>query len=102
MRCAGNQYTTLLGPVAWRAPETFRPRTSPSTPGTIVQCESDVFMLGCTFLEVLTGCTRQPYDWLTEGDPASLLRFREGAGTLDVSPLQVRNTSNIPRVLFCS
>ena len=47
---------------------------------------SDVFMLGCTFLEVMTGCTREPYDWLS-GE--ALLLFRGDTLTRDLNPLQV-------------
>ena len=46
-----------------------------------------MFMLGCTFIEVLTGCSREPYDWLT-GE--QLLLFRSDSLTRDVTPLLVR------------
>ena len=48
-----------------------------------------MFMLGCAFIEVLTGCSRQPYDWLTEDDPSSvaLLVYRSQESTRDLDPL---------------
>ena len=29
---------------------------------------SDVFLLGCTFIELLTGCSRTPFDWLVNSN----------------------------------
>ena len=85
-----NQYTKLLAPTAWRACETFIPRVS----GMVVTEASDVFMLGCTFIEVLTGCTREPYDWLTEEDPSgmTLITYRTHESTRSNNPLVVRAT----------
>jgi hypothetical protein len=51
-------YTTLKGPVNWRAPETF----DLSLKGQIVSAASDVHMLGSCVLEVMTACTRTPFD----------------------------------------
>ena len=53
---------------------------------------TDVFMLGCTFIEVFTGCSREPYDWLMEEDPSgrSLFAYRASDATLNHSPLAVR------------
>ena len=52
---------------------------------------SDVFMLGCTFIEVLTGCSREPYDWLLQEDPSgmSLMVYRGHESTRNNSPLAV-------------
>ena len=49
-------------------------------------------MLGCTFIEVFTGCSREPYDWLMEEDPSgrSLFAYRASDATLNHSPLAVR------------
>ena len=84
-----NQYTTLSAPVAWRACETFVHHV---TPGTIVTEASDVFMLGCAFVEVLTGCSREPYDWLS-GE--ALLLFRGNDATRGLNPLLVRRCSGV-------
>ena len=74
--------------MAWRACETFVPRSG----GCIVLPASDVFMLGCTFIEVLTGCSRQPYDWLVEEDPTgtALIVYRGHDSTRNNNPLVVR------------
>ena len=83
-----NQYTTLVAPTAWRALETFIPRSD----GSMVATEaSDVFMLGCTFIEVLAGCTREPYDWLTAEDPSGtmLIAYRVHEATRNNNPLVV-------------
>ena len=48
------------GPIAWMAPETFDGRMPSRTASTA----GDVYMLGSTFLEVISGCTRTPFDWL--------------------------------------
>ena len=86
---SANQYTKLVAPLAWRACETFIPRKSA---GTIVLEASDVFMLGCTFIEVLTGCSREPYDWLMEEDPSgmTLITYRNHESTRSSNPLVVR------------
>ena len=84
------QYTKLVAPLAWRACETFIPRTSGAS-GTIVLPASDVFMLGCTFIEVLTGCSREPYDWLMAEDPEGmvLIAYRVTPATRNNNPLTV-------------
>ena len=58
---------------------------------------SDVFMLGCTFIEVLTGCTREPYDWLMEEDPSgvALTVYRGQEATRTINPIMVRNVGRI-------
>ena len=78
-----------MAPLAWRACETFIPHKSA---GMIVLEASDVFMLGCTFIEVLTGCSREPYDWLMEEDPSgmSLMVYRGHESTRNNNPLVVR------------
>ena len=43
------------------APETF----DDGDKGRIVSPASDVYMLGSCFVELMTGCERQPFDWLT-------------------------------------
>ena len=86
---SANQYTKLVAPLAWRACETFAPHESA---GTIVLEASDVFMLGCTFIEVLTSCSREPYDWLMKQDPSGmdLIVYRKQASTRNNNPLVVR------------
>ena len=58
----------------------------------IVLEASDVFMLGCTFIEVLTGCSREPYDWLMKEDPSGnrLVAYRASDATRNINPLVVR------------
>ena len=78
-----------MAPLAWRACETFIPHKST---GMIVTEASDVFMLGCTFIEVLTGCNREPYDWLMAEDPScmTLITYRNHESTRSNNPLVVR------------
>ena len=83
---AFNQYTTLPASFAWCACETFAPRADGRRVATPA---SDVFMLGCTFIEVLTGCTRQPYDWLM-ADRFALIAYRTHESTRNNNPLVVR------------
>jgi serine/threonine protein kinase len=78
-------YTDLKAPTAWRAPETFLSRAAGKV-GSVASTASDVFMLGCCFLELATGCTRTPYDWLY-GE--SLLVYRGHDSTRAVGPIQV-------------
>ena len=90
------QYTKLLAPTAWRACETFIPRPG----GDMVVTEaSDVFMLGCTFIEVLTGCAREPYDWLMAEDPSGnrLVAYRASDATMNNNPLVVRGGVGVRR-----
>ena len=87
---AVNLYTKLVAPLAWRACETFIPHKSA---GMVVTEASDVFMLGCTFIEVLSGCSREPYDWLIEEDPSGtmLITYRAHESTRSLDPLTVRS-----------
>ena len=90
MPSTAKQYTKLLAPTAWRACETFIPRAG----GDMVVTEaSDVFMLGCTFIEVLTACNREPYDWLMAEDPSGtmLITYRAHESTRNNNPLVVRD-----------
>ncbi len=77
--------TVLKAPTAWRAPETFVSRAA-GKEGSVASTASDVFMLGCCFLELATGCTRTPYDWL-DGD--DVIVFRKHASTRCIGPIQV-------------
>ena len=57
----------------------------------IVTEATDVFMLGCTFIEVLTACSREPYDWLMKEDPSgmALITYRTHESTRNSNPLEV-------------
>jgi hypothetical protein len=79
-------YTELKAPTAWLAPEAFLASTT-SQKGKAASPASDVFMLGCCFLELATGCTRTPYDWLTG---FSLTAFRAHDTSRMIGPIQVR------------
>ena len=79
---ADHAYTHLKGPIAWMAPETF----DEGEKGHVVSAASDVYMLGSCFVEVATGCERQPFDWLS---PQGVLRLRYSDSTRSVSCIQV-------------
>ncbi len=67
----------LLG---WLPPEALRPV------GNHLHTAGDVFMLGCTLLQILTACERTPYDWLSS---EQLLEQRTHDRSWHVGPLQV-------------
>ena len=69
---ADHTYTTLKGPTAWMAPETF----DENVKGQIVSPASDVYMLGSCFVEIAPSCTRAPFDWLA-GQRIFLFRGHE-------------------------
>ena len=79
---ADHAYTHLKGPIPWMAPETF----DAGEKGRMVSPASDVYMLGSCFVEVATGCERQPFDWLT---PSSAFLFRGHETTRTINCLQV-------------
>ena len=89
-------YTDLKGPVAWMAPETF----DEGEKGRLVSPASDMYMLGSCFVEVATGCERQPFDWLT---PQRTLVYRVSDATRGVSCIQVsvNNFVKLVRVVMC-
>ena len=64
------------------APETF----DESERNRLVSPASDVYLLGSCFVEVLTGCKRQPFDWLT---PQRTLVYRVSDSTRGVNCIQV-------------
>ena len=72
----------LKGPIAWMAPETF----DEDEKGRVVSPASDVYMLGSCFVEVATGCERQPFDWLS---PQRCFLFRGNDDTRGVNCIQV-------------
>ena len=79
---ADHMYTRLNGPIPWMAPETF----DDSEKGHVVSPASDVYMLGSCFVEVATGCERQPFDWIT---PQGVVRLRYSDDTRAISCIQV-------------
>ena len=82
-RAADHVYTTLVGPVAWRAPETFDDHADGK--GQVASAATDVFMLGGSFLELLCGCERTPYDWLGPG----VFAYRASNATKHIGPIDV-------------
>ena len=76
-------YTTRPGPIPWRAPETFEVRSG----GEVASPATDVFMLGGSFLELLCGCERTPYDWLGPG----VFAYRASSATRAIGPIDVRS-----------
>ena len=66
------------------APETF----DEGEKGHVVSAASDVYMLGSCFVEVATGCERQPFDWLT---PQRVLMYRINDDSRGVNCIQVRS-----------
>ena len=79
---AEHRFSHQTGPIPWMAPETF----DEGKKGHVLSPASDVYMLGSCFVELATGCERQPFDWLA---PQDVLRLRYNNGTRGVSCLQV-------------
>jgi hypothetical protein len=79
-------YTVLKAPTAWQAPETFVRRAA-GKEGTVASAASDVFMLGCCYLELATKCTRTPFDWLAGFE---LTVFRGHDSSRCIGPIQVQ------------
>ena len=73
-----SSYLSLSSPMAWRAPETFLGDPNDTT---IWAAPCDVFMLGCTLVEVLTACERKPFDWLDDAAALAAFRSDEVTGT---------------------
>ena len=86
---ADHAYTHLKGPIPWMAPETF----DEGEKGHVVSAASDVYMLGSCFVEVATGCERQPFDWLT---PQRCFLFRGNDDTGSVNCIEVRRNGLKP------
>ena len=96
MAVLDHAYTQLKCPTAWMAPETF----DEGEKGQWVSPASDMYMLGSCFVEVATGCERQPFDWLT---PQRTLVYRVSDATRGVSCIQVsvNNFVKLVRVVMC-
>jgi hypothetical protein len=82
-------YTERTAPTGWLAPEVFVPSTRDRA-GKVATAASDVFMLGCCYLELATKCTRTPYDWLSG---FALTVYRGHDSTRAIGPIQVTRTS---------
>jgi hypothetical protein len=78
-------YTEQTAPTAWLAPEVFVDSTK-GRAGKVATAASDMFMLGCCYLELATKCTRTPYDWLRG---FALTGFRWHDSTRTIGPIQV-------------
>ena len=76
------------GTAAWMAPEVF----VDDVVGQAVCPASDVYMLGSCFVELVSGCERTPFDWLTA---QRLLVFRGQDTTRHLSCLQVKITGRV-------
>ncbi len=73
---------TIVGPIEWRAPETFR---LDSSGHQIASVATDVYMLGGLMFEVLTA-GRVPFFWLPAGaEPRTMFRARTSQNTLDAA-----------------
>jgi serine/threonine protein kinase len=73
---------TTMGPVAWRAPETFHVDAEGRQ---IASRETDVYMLGGLMFEVLTAGQVTPFFWLPWLDQLVVLRSGSSANTLDAA-----------------
>jgi hypothetical protein len=73
-------YTTI-GPVAWRAPETFHVDDKKRQ---IASVATDVYMLGGLMFEVLTAGRHAPFFWMP-GESLTILRGSSTRNTLDAA-----------------
>jgi hypothetical protein len=71
--------STTIGPVAWRAPETFR---GDDAGRQIASVQTDVYMLGGLTFEVLTAGRHAPFFWMA-GERLIVLRATTSINTLD-------------------
>jgi hypothetical protein len=76
---AARMTSTTIGPVAWRAPETFRVDDAGRQ---IASVQTDVYMLGGLMFEVLTAGRRAPFFWLP-AERLIVLRATTFINTLD-------------------
>ncbi len=81
-------YTTI-GPVAWRAPETFRVDDAGRQ---IASVATDVYMLGGLMFEVLTAGQRAPFFWM----PVEGLMLLRGSSTINVLDAAMAARVSIP------
>ena len=82
---------TTCGPFAWMAPESFTVASSDGDATllrTDVSPAGDVYMLGSCFVEVMTKCTRLPFDCLTGA--AAVVQFRRHSDSRGFNCMEVR------------
>jgi serine/threonine protein kinase len=85
---AARMTSTTIGPVAWRAPETFRLDDSKRQ---IASVQTDVYMLGGLMFEVLTAGRHAPFFWMA-GEGLIVLRATTSINTTCVFALQTQGT----------
>ncbi len=73
--------STTIGPVAWRAPETFRVDDAGRQ---IASVQTDVYMLGGLMFEVLTAGRHAPFFWMP-AERLMVLRATTSINTLDAA-----------------
>jgi hypothetical protein len=78
---AARMTSTTIGPVAWRAPETFR---LDDAGRQIASVATDVYMLGGLMFEVLTAGRHAPFFWMA-GERLIVLRATTLVNTLDAA-----------------
>ncbi len=80
---AAGRTSTIVGPIEWRAPETFH---LDGAGQQVASVATDVYMLGGLMLEVLTAGQCVPFFWLPRGaEPRSMFRARSSLNTLDAA-----------------
>jgi hypothetical protein len=78
---AARMTSTIIGPVAWRAPETFRLDESKRQ---IASVQTDVYMLGGLMFEVLTAGRHAPFFWMS-AEHLIMLRATTSINTVDAA-----------------
>jgi serine/threonine protein kinase len=78
---AARMTSTTIGPVAWRAPETFHLDDAGQQ---IASVQTDVYMLGSLMFEVLTAGRHAPFFWMP-AERLIMLRGSSAMNTLDVA-----------------
>jgi serine/threonine protein kinase len=73
--------STVIGPVAWRAPETFH---IDEHGRQIASVATDVYMLGGLMFEVLTAGQRAPFFWMPQ-ERLIMMRATSSMNTLDAA-----------------
>ena len=71
---------------AWLAPEMVGSQAS-AVPAVGTRA-SDVYMLGGVFLEVITGCSQKPFEWLESN---RLVDYRSARSTAKENTIEVGN-----------
>ncbi len=81
--------STTIGPVAWRAPETFH---LDGAGRQVVSVQTDVYMLGGLMFEVLTAGRHAPFFWM----PAERLIMLRGSSLMNTLDVAVAAGVSIP------